>query len=104
MWVQAAGVRPDEILPGSVHQVTIFGTRYALYKTTDGDFYATADACPHAGGPLGEGTLDGVEVTCPFHDWSFDVRDGRCTSGGDATVRSVEVRVEGDIVMLETGL
>ena len=104
MWVQAAGVRPDEVLHGSVHQVTVFGARYALYKTDDGEFYATVDSCPHAGGPLGEGALDGHEVTCPFHDWSFDVRDGSCTSGADLSVRTVEVRVEDDIVMLETNL
>ena len=101
MWVQAAGVRPDEVVPGAVHQVSVFGTRYALYKTGDGDFFATADACPHAGGPLGEGDLDGFEVTCPFHAYTFDIRDGSCTSGADLSVRCVETKVDGDHVLLE---
>jgi nitrite reductase/ring-hydroxylating ferredoxin subunit len=102
MWVQAAGVRPDEVVDGSVHQVNIFGTRYALYKTDDGEFFASSDSCPHAGGPLGEGELDGFVVTCPFHSFTYDIRDGSCTSGADLTLKCVAVKVEGDKVLLET--
>ena len=103
-WVQAAGVRPDEVVPGTVHVVQIFGSRYALYKTDEGSFFATSDSCPHAGGPLGEGELDGFEVSCPFHSWTFDVRDGSCTSGQGMDVDCTEVRVTDDMVMLEVPL
>lgn len=103
-WVQAAGVKPDEVVPGTVHAVQIFSKRYALYKTDDGDFYATADGCPHAGGPLAEGELDGFEVTCPFHSRTFDVRDGSCTSGDDLGVDCTLVRVVDDMVLLEVPL
>ncbi|MCP4868761.1 MAG: Rieske (2Fe-2S) protein [Proteobacteria bacterium] len=101
MWVQAQGVRPDEVIDGSVHQVGIFGTRYALYKTDDGEFHATSDSCPHAGGPLGEGELDGFDVTCPFHSFTFDIRDGSCTSGEDLSVRCIDVKVDNGKVFLE---
>jgi nitrite reductase (NADH) small subunit len=100
MWVQAGKAKADEIVPGSVHQVEVFGRRYALYSV-DGDFYATSDACPHAGGPLGEGDLDGHEVTCPFHGWTFDVRSGACTSGADLGVDSVNVRVKKNRILIE---
>ena len=101
MWVQLAGVRPDEVLPGSVHQVEVFGSRFALYKSDDGDFFATFDSCPHAGGPLGEGDLNGHVVTCPFHAFEFDVRDGKCTSGAELTVKTAALKVEDDMVFLE---
>ena len=103
-WVQAAGVKPDEVVPGAVHPVQIFGKRYALYKTDGGEFYATSDGCPHAGGPLAEGELDGFEVTCPFHSWTFDVRDGSCTSGQEMGVDCTAVRVVEEMVLLEVPL
>ena len=97
-------MKPDEIVPGTVHAVQIFGKRYALYKVEDGDFYASLDGCPHAGGPLAEGELDGFEVSCPFHSWTFDIRDGSCTSGGDMGVDCVTVKVVDEMVMLEVPL
>lgn len=97
-------MKPDEVVPGTAHAVQIFGNRYALYKTDDGNFYATSDSCPHAGGPLAEGELDGFEVTCPFHSWTFDVRDGSCTSGESLDVQSAAVRVSDEMVFVEVGL
>ncbi|MEQ1505076.1 MAG: Rieske 2Fe-2S domain-containing protein, partial [Myxococcota bacterium] len=32
---------------------------------------------PHAGGPLGEGQLDGCTLTCPWHGWSYDLETGK---------------------------
>jgi nitrite reductase (NADH) small subunit len=100
MWVQAGKAHADEIVPGSVHQVEIFGRRYALYAV-DGEFYATGDACPHAGGPLGEGDLNGFEVTCPFHAYTFDVRTGLCTSGADLPVACHKVKVKKNRILIE---
>ena len=42
--------------------------------------YAIADICSHDDGPLGDGDLDGFEITCPRHGARFDVRDGKATS------------------------
>jgi len=42
----------------------------------EGRCYAVANACPHRGGPLGEGELKGHVVTCPWHGWTWDVRTG----------------------------
>ena len=100
-WVQAAGVKVEELVHGSVHRVTIFGSRYALYKTDEGELHATADSCPHAGGPLSEGDLDGFLVTCPFHAWEFDIRDGSCASGQEGEIEVINVRISDSMVLLE---
>lgn len=42
--------------------------------------YAIADICSHDDGPLGDGDLDGFEITCPRHGARFDIRDGKATS------------------------
>jgi 3-phenylpropionate/trans-cinnamate dioxygenase ferredoxin subunit len=45
-----------------------------------GEFWAIADVCSHDDGPLGEGELDGYEISCPRHGAEFDVRTGKVHS------------------------
>lgn len=90
-WVHL--VRVDEIGPGEVLEVMAGERALALARTDEG-FFAVADVCPHAGGPLGDGELDGCQLTCPWHGWSFDVRDGSCGVDPSLHVETVEVRVE----------
>ncbi len=73
----------------------IEGHDIAVY-CVDGTFYAIHNACPHEGGPLGEGHVKGFVVSCPWHDLSFDVRNGQGTDGGGYCVGSYEVRVRDD--------
>jgi 3-phenylpropionate/trans-cinnamate dioxygenase ferredoxin component len=40
-------------------------------------YYAADNRCPHMGGILSYGTLEGTIVTCPRHGSRFDLRDGR---------------------------
>ena len=42
----------------------------------DGLFSAVSGICNHAGGPLGEGRLDGDFIVCPWHNWKFHCRKG----------------------------
>jgi 3-phenylpropionate/trans-cinnamate dioxygenase ferredoxin subunit len=39
--------------------------------------YAAQNWCPHLGGNLSKGTLEGTVVTCPRHHSQFDLRDGK---------------------------
>ncbi|HCP47149.1 MAG TPA: hypothetical protein DIU15_13990 [Deltaproteobacteria bacterium] len=100
--MQAPGVVASEVVPDTAHTVEVFGTRYALYKVGD-DFFATQDSCPHAGGPLGGGDLDGHKVSCPFHGYEFDVRTGQCSSGQPFEIACVPVRVKSERVLLRVG-
>ena len=45
-----------------------------------GQLFAIGDVCSHDDGPLGEGTLDGYEVSCPRHGAEFDVKTGKALS------------------------
>lgn len=60
----------DELRRRSLRQMTIGRTRIAL-SCVDGEFSAISGACNHAGGPLGEGRLDGEYVVCPWHTWKY---------------------------------
>jgi nitrite reductase/ring-hydroxylating ferredoxin subunit len=65
-----------ECPPGSCLERVIEGRIIALFNV-EGEFYALDGICPHQGGPLGKGRLAGTIVTCPWHGWQFDVRDGQ---------------------------
>lgn len=73
------------------------GRQIALFEQ-DGAVYACNNRCPHEGYPLVEGSLAaGCVLTCNWHNWKFDLRDGRTLMGGDALrVYPSEVR-DGEI-------
>jgi nitrite reductase/ring-hydroxylating ferredoxin subunit len=64
-----------EIPPGHAKLVLAGGKTLAVFNV-DGTYYALDDRCPHSGGPLSEGLLQGHEVTCPWHEARFDVTTG----------------------------
>jgi len=66
----------DAVAPGASLEVVAEGKIFAVFNI-DGDFHVLDGICPHAGGPLGKGTLRGGVVTCPWHGWQFDVPSGR---------------------------
>ena len=68
-----------DIPPGSGKSVEVEGKRIAVFNV-DGRFYAIDDTCPHRGGPLSEGELDGEVVTCPWHRSTFNVTTGAVLS------------------------
>jgi len=66
-----------------------------------GKFCATDNVCPHRGGPLGEGTLDGSIVTCPWHGWRFDVNTGQSPVIPTAKVERFDCVIEGNDVKVK---
>ncbi|HTY76385.1 MAG TPA: Rieske 2Fe-2S domain-containing protein [Candidatus Bathyarchaeia archaeon] len=84
-----------DVPAGEGRVVEAQGKALALFNM-GGAFYALDNACPHRGGPLGEGDLDGAAVLCPWHAWRWDVRTG-------ANVNNPAVRVACFPVTLEDG-
>lgn len=78
------------------------GRAVALFNV-DGEICALDGVCPHAGGPLGEGSLDALRgvVTCPWHGWSFDVKTGDCQNNPDVTAKCYKVSIKGEEIILE---
>jgi len=89
----------DELPPGGTKEVEHDGRIYALFNL-EGEVHAIDGICPHQGGPLAEGTLEGPVVTCPWHGWQFDVRTGRSPVFSRAKTETFEVRVEGTDVLV----
>src|SRR2546426_254565 len=77
------------------------GQKLALFRVGEA-FYALSNTCTHRGGPLSEGTVEGAEVTCPWHGARFDIKTG-AVMGPPAgrEVKSYPVRVAGADVEIE---
>lgn len=89
----------DELPPGASKEVEHDGRVYALFNVA-GTISALDGICPHQGGPLADGPLDGCLVTCPWHGWQFDVRTGQTTLNGRLKQPVFEVKVEGRDVLV----
>ena len=89
----------NEIPEGTVKHIVVHDKPMALARV-EGQFYAVNAICPHRGGPLAEGTLNGCIITCPWHGWTFDVRSGLPDHPGGHSISAYEVRVEGDDVLI----
>ena len=66
----------SDVPEGEGVELVLEGRIIALYRV-NGQFYAMDGICPHSGGPLGKGELNGSIVTCPWHGWQFDVCEGQ---------------------------
>jgi nitrite reductase/ring-hydroxylating ferredoxin subunit len=91
-----------ELTPGRATEVTVAGHLIALFNV-GGTFYALAGRCPHRGGPLGQGFLEGPQVSCPWHNYTFDVTTGENVVSPDLKVSRYEVKVEDGQVCVRLG-
>ena len=88
-----------EIKSGSGKLVDVGGKEIALFNV-DGTFYAMDNTCPHRGGALAEGSLDGNVVACPWHGWQFDVTTGECLTNPAAQQTQYQIKLEGDDILI----
>jgi nitrite reductase/ring-hydroxylating ferredoxin subunit len=107
--------RKDDLVNGTMKEVKIEGHDILLARIAD-KYYAVGNRCPHLGGNLSRGSLEGTVVTCPVHGSQFDITDGRIVrwlkkSGplqtvsklfkGPKPVASYEVRIDGEKILVE---
>jgi len=76
------------------------GRCVAIFKIKENEFYAIDNTCPHQGGPLGEGYLENYTLTCPWHAWTFDVRNGSCDTVPADRIKSYKLKIEGNDIFL----
>ena len=74
-------ILPYEDLPDRTPTRAEWETRAILLYREDGELYALADKCGHAGGPLHKGTITDCAIECPWHQSVFDLRTGGIKHG-----------------------
>ena len=73
--------------------------RIAVFNVK-GTYYATDDACPHRGAPLGDGPLTGQVVTCTWHGWEFDVSTGCHITDPGLRLNRYKVQIIGNTIFV----
>ncbi len=91
-----------ELPPGRAAEVVVDGQPVALFNVR-GMVHALAGRCPHRGGPLGQGFLDGSRVSCPWHNYTFEVTTGENVVSAGLSAARYEVKVEDGRVFVKVG-
>jgi nitrite reductase/ring-hydroxylating ferredoxin subunit len=84
--------KASDIAPGTCRIVSVRGREIGIFNL-DGEYFALANRCPHAGGPLCQGRVGPLVLSdgpghyrltrereflrCPWHGWEFDIRTGQ---------------------------
>ena len=88
------GVRAADIPDGSAKLVRVQGEEIAVFKQ-DGKLCAIQNACPHEGGQLSKGWIEGEAVVCPLHGYKFDLKTGICSSDPHLKAKTFAVTAQG---------
>lgn len=73
----------------------------AVFRTADDRVFALEDRCPHKGGPLSEGIVHGTSVTCPLHNWVFDMNTGQAQGADSGAVATYAIEVRAGRILLD---
>ena len=80
--------------------VSVNGLEVMVYRAGD-EVLAIGNECPHQGGSLCDGWVEGEIAVCPLHGWEFDVRTGACMTVPGERVPRYAATVEDGAVYLE---
>lgn len=97
---------------GSVEDIPVRGARVvktalgcvAVFRTSENEVFATSDRCPHKNGPLSEGIVHDQKVTCPLHNWVFDLNTGEAQGADEGKIDTFPAKVEAGRILLDATL
>ena len=75
--IEFVEIAPVSELPSGERLFVEIEGRSIVVFNIAGTYYSIADVCSHDDGPVGEGDLEGYNITCPRHGAQFDIRSGR---------------------------
>ena len=112
--VRAAGFDPnywypveyaDALEPGDVREIAFWGTSFALFRDAEGEYHVVENRCAHRALKLSLGTVDGCNLVCAYHGWSYD-GDGKLVGIGHELFghKMPRVKVASRPVLLRYGL
>jgi nitrite reductase/ring-hydroxylating ferredoxin subunit len=68
----------QRLKPGDMIAARVAGQRVAMARLGSGRLVVVADECPHDGGRISDGFVDGERLVCARHGWELEARNGRC--------------------------
>ena len=92
----------EEIPVGEGRAFAVDGTQVAVYRLRDGSLRALGAVCPHKGGPLADGLMDGRVVVCPLHGYTYDLTTGSELGGNDAVCAYAVTAADDGTILIDT--
>lgn len=89
----------SQLPPGAALECVASDRMVALFNV-DGVIHALDGICPHQGGPLGKGKLQGCILTCPWHGWQFDVSTGQHQTSKSLVHGKFRVKIEAGQILV----
>jgi len=81
-----------DLAPGGVTRVDCDGRGLFVHHGAEG-WKVFDSRCPHQTTSIPHLALHGTTLTCPKHEWVFDIRTGQCIEKGDSPLRRWECKV-----------
>jgi nitrite reductase/ring-hydroxylating ferredoxin subunit len=94
-------IEEKQLAENSRRVVSLGGAAILLIRMQGNEIYAIENACPHMACPLTKGALDGYILTCPCHDWRFDIRSGVFLDAPEIKIPMYETRLTGGSICLK---
>jgi nitrite reductase/ring-hydroxylating ferredoxin subunit len=69
---------PRGLALGAMIAARLGARRVAVARLASGRLIVVADECPHDGGRISDGFVDGERLVCARHGWELEARNGRC--------------------------
>lgn len=92
---------PKTIAEGRARVITLqSGDRVAVFRH-GGVLHAIGNACAHQNGPLGEGKVEDCLVTCPWHGFQYDLRNGRSPAPFTEKIPTYNLTLENGVLLLD---
>jgi nitrite reductase/ring-hydroxylating ferredoxin subunit len=94
-------IEDNKLIEESVRLVNPHGLAILLIRKKANEIYAISNKCPHMACPLRTGLLEGYILTCPCHDWRFDIRTGEFLDAKEIKLPVYAVRIVDAMVLIQ---
>jgi nitrite reductase/ring-hydroxylating ferredoxin subunit/alkylhydroperoxidase/carboxymuconolactone decarboxylase family protein YurZ len=95
-------IASTELAPGATARIECDGRAVFVHRGATG-WQVFDSLCPHQSTNIPQLALQGTTLTCPKHQWAFDVRSGQCIAKGDSPLKRWECKVEAGRLLAKGG-
>jgi toluene monooxygenase system ferredoxin subunit len=90
----------DDVWVGELIAFDVASRKIILINVED-KFHAYDAQCPHQDQSLCEGSLEGTVLTCPAHQWQFDVTTGLGVNPTGCKLKAYALKIEADEIYVD---
>ncbi len=80
------------LAPNGSYCVKVGAAQIGIFRTNEG-LFAIDNVCPHRGAPLHDGFVHDGAVTCPWHQWQFQLKDGVCRNIPNVRIATYPIEI-----------